>query len=1047
MNNQPKDRAPSAPFVSVQGEDGSEGTRLVGELIENRLDANDFDKIQNLFVSPELNPPQCMSREKFMERTYAAVGHGTKEEYGELFDKIDVSREGFIDWDKFTSFMLLELYEKDERVKSSVIPQWKDSRSLPLIHKENIQSIAYWKGSCRYVTLSRDGLLGIWGENLKLQRNLRISTDTVKLKDLWATSLVLMTNVNKVAVAFTSKEICFYDVSPKQDLFCQYKLQGLQGTPICMDYWYDPDDANEAVLTIGNVTGEVQAICYSKATITLFEKPANSTDDQQTTVYINWNDLLAGSHTCCSILKHKIHDNSWIRQVSYSSHLEVFLSCSTSDKNTLILAWREKGKTHLKISSLNILKGINGFDYHPGLNIIATAGINHKICLWNPYVVSKPTGVLEGNMASVITVKFIVARKQLFSFSKDKVLRIWDIHHQICIQRIAGIFPKTLEFNSIFYFYEPHGRLFLSFNNQLTLMEMRKETFRRITSHDKPVTCVLYNSAFKQVISSDTGSTITFWMIDTGHKIKQFSGCHGNAEISTMALDISETRLLTGSTDGTVKIWDFNGHCHHKLNAGRGHAVEISQILVLKRTILVVGWERIITVFRLNSLNQYLVQPAEWNGGVLHQDDILCAAFLSPQCLVTGSYDGEMVVWNNSTENASRRLIPDAGKTIKSKSDSQVQSAGRRSLSSRRYTRSMSSFCDTNSESMNTITRLFFLEARKNVSATGGANLVCCGGSGYVRLWNIFRNHLMAEFVAHERASSIIMTIDKENHYIITGDLDGCLKIWDIEGYCTDYSENKTTSPPLLVTSFHPHIDCITHLETCAHNGRQLILSASADCSICVSDIFGISIGIFGQEEHWRIQEHSQLHVTDNILENLEEDIKIAKDVQKERSVTYTRNEEAYPGATAHPDTYLTDQRLEDKNDLSYKLSPWENTILGKKYRERGIKEKLHTNLQDDLIPNSFGTFSLLNLGILKDTIEVNKPDFFLNPDKYFEDNSEQKKSTDLKLSTLSATLKAVFDEGSLFPREILERERKAKQMNEKTKIKRNKKTAQLKEK
>ncbi|PNI77956.1 WDR49 isoform 2, partial [Pan troglodytes] len=64
-----------------------------------------------------------------------------------------------------------------------------------------------------------------------------------------------------------------------------------------------------------------------------------------------------------------------------------------------------------------------------------------------------------------------------------------------------------------------------------------------------------------EVISSDTGSTVSFWMIDTGQKIKQFTGCHGNAEISTMALDANETRLLTGSTDGTVKIWDFNGYC------------------------------------------------------------------------------------------------------------------------------------------------------------------------------------------------------------------------------------------------------------------------------------------------------------------------------------------------------------------------------------------------------------------------------------------------------------------------------------------------------
>lgn len=40
------------------------------------------------------------------------------------------------------------------------------------------------------------------------------------------------------------------------------------------------------------------------------------------------------------------------------------------------------------------------------------------------------------------------------------------------------------------------------------------------------------------------------------------------------------------------KVWDFNGYCHHSLNVGQDGVVDISQILVLKKSILVVGWER-----------------------------------------------------------------------------------------------------------------------------------------------------------------------------------------------------------------------------------------------------------------------------------------------------------------------------------------------------------------------------------------------------------------------------------------------------------------------
>uniref|UniRef100_A0A8D0HB41 WD repeat domain 49 n=1 Tax=Sphenodon punctatus TaxID=8508 RepID=A0A8D0HB41_SPHPU len=881
---------------------------------------SNLSSVHTFGLSPGLNEKVDLTREEFIEKVARVLSCGTKEEYGELFDKIDMARDGAIDWDKLTSFMLLELHEKDERSKSLVVPQWKDLRLLPLVHKDTIQSITFVNSSSCYLTMSRNGLLGVWGETLKLQKTLQITTEAVKPKDLWVTSLVSLANVNKITVTFTSKEICFYDLNSKQGFSCQYRLQGLGGAVICMDYWYNPHDGNEAILTLGDVSGQVQAIAFNAALISLFERPANSVEEEEATVTISWHELVSGYHKCCCILKHNLHSKDWVRQVAYSSSLDAFISSTTSNVNTLVLAWREKLTPRLRTTSLHITQGVNAFDFHSRLNLIATAGINHCVCLWNPYVMSKPAGILQGHSASVIAVRFITERKQLFSFSKDKVLRIWDIHHQLCIQRIAGSFPKSLDFYSSLYFNEAHGQLFISFNNQLVLLEMRQEVDKnRVTSHGKPVTCVLYNSVFKQVISSDVGSTVAFWLIDTGQKIKQFTGCHGNAEISTMALDGSETRLLTGSTDGTVKIWDFNGHCHHKLSAGRDRAVDISQIMVLSRTILVMGWDRIITVFRLNNLTQFFVQPAEWKGGVQHLDDILCAAFLPPQTLVTGSCGGEIVVWNNSTENVHLKLHVDSPNSLKSKSGKQVQLSSARRLSSRRPTVSAADFYDSDIECNSSITRLFFLEARKNILVTGGANLVSCGGAGYVRFWNTLKSQLLAEFEAHSGIGSIIMTIDKMSHYLITGDLAGWVKLWNIQDYCLIFSKNMVTLPPPLIRSFQPHDDCVTYLETCVWNHCLFILSSSVDCSVVLSDICGIKIGIFGQVEILSPQ-----------------------------------------------------QCLKRQNKPKF---------LGQKTMQ-----------------NSTGAFKSLNIEALEDIVEMNKPDFVLNPDKYFGEKTEESCSENLNV-------------------------------------------------
>ena len=43
------------------------------------------------------------------------------------------------------------------------------------------------------------------------------------------------------------------------------------------------------------------------------------------------------------------------------------------------------------------------------------------------------------------------------------------------------------------------NRLFISFNYQLTVMEMKAEIKDRIMSHDKPVVAALYNSVYNQV--------------------------------------------------------------------------------------------------------------------------------------------------------------------------------------------------------------------------------------------------------------------------------------------------------------------------------------------------------------------------------------------------------------------------------------------------------------------------------------------------------------------------------------------------------------------
>ncbi|XP_026882608.2 WD repeat-containing protein 49 isoform X2 [Electrophorus electricus] len=992
-------------------------TAKEAELLECRLSVEDLKKLQRLFLQTDgSSVALSMRRAEFIEQAWAAVGHGSREEYGDLFDSVDVSREGWVDWEHLASFLLLGLFEKEEHARTAAVPRWRPARTLPATHGGPVQSVAHLGTSGRYLSASKEGTLAVWSEDLTLLKTHRLANDSVMPKDLWVTGMVLLANVNKIAVSFTCKEVCFYDLLSKQEFSCQYKVHSLCNTPISLHYWHHPQRPEQAVLSIGDVAGQVSGLCFRSALISLFERPSMSVE-HDSVVSISWAELQQGRHRCCYTVTHTAHGAHWVRTVRFLGPLEAFASCSSASQSSLVLAWKEVSTGPLRVTSFHTEKGLADLDYHPGLNLIATAGLNNQVCLWNPYVVSKPVGVLRGHVTSVVAVQFMLAKKQLISFSKDKVLRVWDVASQLCLQRLAGIFPKTPECKMLVFFHEERSRLLLSFNSVVLLLQAQEDTGRRVASHDSSVTCVLYNSLFRQVISSDSSSGVTCWLMDTGQKVKHFPRCHGDAEITTMALDETQTRLFTAGTDGAVKVWDFNGHCHHRLNAGRGVAVEISQILVLRRTVLVFGWERMVTVFRLNMFSKYFVEPSEWKGAVHHCNDILCAAFRPPQTLVTGGSDGEIIAWNNSTENALRKLsLGKQQHLLKFSSDSAF-------CKTSAVQPSTNSSAPGGEEDPESVTRLVFLEGRKGAAASGGADLVSCGGSGMVRFWNTANSCVVGEFVAHKDSGSIILTVDSRGRYLVTADMDGWLKVWDIQEYCIHPAESVTNQMPMLLSSLRAHIDCVTHLETCVHGEQLFLLSASADSSLVISYLPGPTIGIFGQEVHWRLGEVGRA----TLKEEREANPESSQETTAPAVVRETAPEQVHPDPDSAVAAVCSEAEENDGQADMLQLSILDDrfAVQGRSFKkghgiwQSDIRQHLYVNGAHS---TDIGTFRELRIEELDPVDELTKPDFVINPHLYFEKMWESFTPTPPPPAVTRETcLKAAFDERSLFPKDVLE--------------------------
>jgi WD40 repeat protein len=99
--------------------------------------------------------------------------------------------------------------------------------------------------------------------------------------------------------------------------------------------------------------------------------------------------------------------------------------------------------------------------------------------------------------------------------------------------------------------------------------------------------------------------------------------------------------------DGVVKVWNFStGEVLLTLQAPPQDLTNIMHLDIGNAQYFVgVGWGRSVIIWPdiLVSNNETIEIKKVMSG---HKEDIQCMDFMLPNCLATGSYDGEILLWN-----------------------------------------------------------------------------------------------------------------------------------------------------------------------------------------------------------------------------------------------------------------------------------------------------------------------------------------------------------------------------------------------------------------
>ncbi|XP_032358041.1 WD repeat-containing protein 49 isoform X1 [Etheostoma spectabile] len=796
-----------------------------------------------------------MKFEEFREVLRSVVGPDVEDTWVErFFSEVDISCTGQVKWQQLCSYLLLEYTERER----ASIPRAAPLDSQPQIrhcsHNKREPTVRVVAVShpppLRYVSVSKGGQITVWNSSLHILKTLGLAGDpTEQIANTrrfrgWTTDAVYMGNVHKVAIASDCRDLHFVNVA-MGSVFEDVHLFGFRSVPSALCYWHDVQfPERPSLLLLGDEKGGVHLMWFLNPSKGLFKNPSKAENGPQR---IYFPDI--GEHSDVVSYRHipNIHQEP-INRVMFEPSANVIMTSSESDTTSVVFI-----NVTLKQEPYvwSFKQGAKCFDYNGSLQLMVTGGCDRAVRLWTRFVTTRPIATLRGHCTTVLDVAIYQPVGQIFSYSRDAELRVWDISSHHCLKTICLQFPcqqpgRIPEHGNFpFLLLSPplpdHTRSHLvvgckDYLALLNLAETRrggggwmadegKETGPKIQT-GPALSCALYNSTLRQVATGHVNSSVSLWDVESGRRRLQILNAHGEDELTCMALDSSHRRLITGARNGTIKVWNLlNGLNLHKLEPVTNS--EVTGLTCLHdNQLLAVGWSQRVAQYDIAAAKDlYVRADLSWKSSGVHKSDILAACQCSALGVVaTASHDGEVVIWRLETQGPVLHLQKPTQRGVAPPVDS-----------------------------------LLFLQHRAVNRQLRNKGVLVSSQAGILGFWSITgQTHTFGQFYAPEQPGERVLSLSSDqpkNSILVSGDTTGWLQIWDINHYALDVQHEPDSERPPLLQCWKAHERALVSVEVLEVADRLFVLTASADGSAGLWTKDGDHVGSFGHEAMWNITE------------------------------------------------------------------------------------------------------------------------------------------------------------------------------------------------
>ncbi len=258
-----------------------------------------------------------------------------------------------------------------------------------------------------------------------------------------------------------------------------------------------------------------------------------------------------------------------------------------------------------------------------------------------------------------------------------------------------------------------------------------------------------------KIVSGSADRTVRIWDMQ-GNQLAVCSGHQGRVESVYVTKD---GKIVSGSRDNTVRVWDMDGN---QLAVCKGHENVVNSVCVTSDSKIVSGsWDKTVRVWDIDG-NQLAVCRG-------HEEWVSSVTVTSDSKIVSGSGDCIVRIWDiegnqfaqcRGHENGVESVyVTIDGKIVSGSRDNTVRvwdMDGNQLAVCKGHAHCVDSVCETR-----------------------GDKIVSGSLDETVRVWDMHGNHL-AECRGHEdRITSVCVTHDGK---IVSGSRDKTVRIWDMEG-------------------------------------------------------------------------------------------------------------------------------------------------------------------------------------------------------------------------------------------------------------------------